>query len=260
MRLHRVYRNIGDPLHWAGSTRKRWRVRMYLRMLDAVVALSEANAVTLTEHFGVPIQKIAVIPRGVPADRCPPISQKGRVEARRRLGLPEARIALSIGALSPEKDVGAAIRSIASIAGAYMLVVGDGPERAALERLANDAAPGRIRFTGSLADPADAFAAADLVVLPSLSEGIPGVLIEAGLYGLPAVATDVGNVREVVVDGGTGILVPSGDRSALTRALADVFEDPARLGTRARQHCLEHFELGVVAKAWDGVLTQLGAW
>jgi glycosyltransferase involved in cell wall biosynthesis len=111
-----------------------------------------------------------------------------------------------------------------------------------------------VRFIGPVADAAEALALADVLVLPSLTEGMPAVSIEAGMSGLPVVASDVGAVRDVVLDGETGAVVPSGDPGALARALADVLAAPAELGRRARDHCLARFEIGVVAAAWDALL------
>ncbi|MFD0350244.1 glycosyltransferase [Kitasatospora aburaviensis] len=96
------------------------------------------------------------------------------------------------------------------------------------------------------------------MLLTSDSEGVPGVLIEAALAGLPAVATDVGWVGSVVRDGATGALVAPGDPLALAEALAAVLAgDRAALGAAAREHALAHFELGVVADAWQELFTEL---
>ena len=89
------------------------------------------------------------------------------------------------------------------------VIVGDGPLRSELEAMAQ-AVP-NLTFAGWRADMSEVYAACDLIVLTSDNEGMPVVLIEAGMQGVPAVATDVGAVREVVADGISGYIVPAGD-------------------------------------------------
>jgi glycosyltransferase involved in cell wall biosynthesis len=88
---------------------------------------------------------------------------------------------------------------------------------------------------------------------------MPGVLIEAGLRGLPTVATDVGYVRDVVHDGVTGVIVPSDDAQALALGIERALADHARLGAAARGHCIQRFGIDVIAEQWDALLTALNA-
>jgi glycosyltransferase involved in cell wall biosynthesis len=88
---------------------------------------------------------------------------------------------------------------------------------------------------------------------------MPGVLIEAGLSTRPAVAFDVGAVSEVVVDGESGALVPAGDVAALAAATQRVLADAGRMGVAARDHCLAHFEIGVVGARWADLVAELAA-
>lgn len=254
-----VYRSIGDPLYWAHTSARRARVRLMLSRSAAVAALWPGSQRALVERLGVEEGKVAVIPNGVPAGRCPPADGAARASAREALGLPrEAATIAYVGALAEEKDVQAAVRATGRLADCRLVVVGDGPLRAELEALARRHAPGRVVFTGA-GDPRAAFAAADVVCLPSLSEGMPGVLIEAGLSGLPAVATAVGGVSEIVRDGATGRLVPPGSVDALVPALAETLADAGRLGAEARRWCLSRFEITVVAAAWQRLLERVRA-
>ena len=107
---------------------------------------------------------------------------------------------------------------------ARLLLAGDGPDRAARSRRPVEAlrlGP-FVRFLGTLADPWPLLAAADIFALPSLWEGMPNALLEAMAAGLPAVATAVGAVPEMVVDGREALVVPPGDAGALARALAEL--------------------------------------
>jgi glycosyltransferase involved in cell wall biosynthesis len=250
-----VYVNIGDPLFWAGRTDRRLRVGWMLRHATAVAAVSPHSAETLIGTFGVRADRVHVIPNGRDAQAFPPASDAQRAAAREDLGLrPEGPVAAYVGALSPEKHVDVAIHALATLPDLRLVVAGDGPQRSKLQSLARAIAPDRVIFLGSTDEPARVLAAADLVVLTSASEGVPGLLIEAGLAGLPAVATDVGFVRDLIRDGETGLLVPPGAPELVAAAVADVLADRRRLGRAAREHCLQHFSLGTAADGWERLL------
>ncbi len=90
------------------------------------------------------------------------------------------------------------------------------------------------------------YAAADALVLPSRTEGIPGAAVEAGLCGLPVVSFDVGGVASVVLDGVTGILLTDRDQAELAASLSEVLRNRSALGQEARRHCLENFSMRAV--------------
>ena len=250
-----VYRTIHDGVSFAHSPTRRARVALYLRRASAVVALWPGSADLFMRRYGVPASRIHTIPNGAPASRFPAVDAGRRSAARARFGVPpDEQVVLYLGWLAPEKFPPETIAACAAIGDARLVVAGEGPDRAGLEQTARDVAPGRVDFVGAVTNPADVLAAADVLLLPALTEGMPAVLIEAGLTGLPVVATDVGAVREVVLDGATGLVVPPGDPAAMTGALRDVLAAPAALGRRAHEHCLAHFEIGVVAAAWDELL------
>jgi glycosyltransferase involved in cell wall biosynthesis len=255
-----VYRSIGDPHAWAGGRLRRLRSRALLSRAGAVVALWPAAADAVRALYGVPTRVLHVIPNGVPAERCPPPDDGARAAARRRFGLPDdAPVVAVVGALAPEKRVGDAIAAVAALDGVHLLVAGDGPERNGLGRRADEAAPGRVRFAGTLPGPGDALAAADVVALPSRTEGMPGVLIEAGLAGVAVVATDVGGVGAVVRDGQTGVLVAPEDVPGLAAGITRALGERERLGRAARERCLAEFEIGPVAERWITLTRGLAA-
>jgi glycosyltransferase involved in cell wall biosynthesis len=189
-----------------------------------------------------------------------------RAEARRdlaaALGVPidaERPLVAYLGALSEEKHPLLAVEAMAEVPDAQLVVAGAGPLAGEVAARAERASGGRILPVGSLGDPARLLAAADALVITSRSEGIPAVTIEAGLAGLPVVATDVGGVSEVVVDGETGRIVPSFQPRAVAAALREVLGDagPA-MGEAARTRCLTRFALDVVAQQWVPVLDAVG--
>lgn len=254
-----VYRNLGDPLMWANSPRRRLQTRLLLRRAAAIAALWPASAHALTAHLGVEPGNIRVIPIGADPQRYRPAAAEERAAARVELGLASCTpVAAFVGALSSEKDVATAIDAVARLDGVHLLVAGDGPQRVALERRATARAPDRVRFLGCVDDPRRVYAAADTLVLPSRTEGLPGVLIEAGLSGLPAVASDVGGVHQIV-SAATGALVPAGDPSGFAAALDAVLARPDALGEAARRHCEQRFALDRIAARWAQLLEDVAA-
>lgn len=182
-----------------------------------------------------PAAPIAIAPNAV--DNAFFASRVGdRDQLRGELGL-EGCVFLYVGRLSPEKGVASLIRSFAQVEGAQLIVAGTGPQEQELRA----AAPPGVRFLGYVdRDEMPAwYAAADALVLPSVSEpwGMP--LNEAAAAGLPLVATEsVGAAWELVDDGANGFRVPPGDDEALRASLGRLAADPdfrRRAGERSRE-------------------------
>ncbi len=254
-----VYRQISDPEYWAPRASAKLRVNLFLRRASHVVALWDGAVDQLRRHFGVDPAKISVIPNAVPSKHFPAPGPDGRGAARASLGLPPtAPIVLYLGALASEKSVDTAVRAVSQIAGAFLLVVGDGPQRLELKRLAESLLPGRHLFTGRMNDPTPALTAADAMVMPSSGgDSMPAVLIEAALSEIPAVTSDYQAMPVVVIDGVTGAVVPAGDAAAVHSALARYMSDKDRReahGRAARKHALERFDMELVARQWLSVL------
>ncbi len=138
-------------------------------------------------------------------------------------------------------------------------VCGDGPLAA---ELGAPAAAAAVELLGSRSDVAAILRSADVLVFPSLptGEGMPGVLIEAGLSGLPVVASAVPGVRTIVEDGVTGYVVDADDRAAMVHAVATLLAEPMlrrSMGSAARLRCIEQFSLEAVATCWLSFLEPL---
>jgi len=255
-----IYQSIGDPSYWARTPARRVRTGVCVRRAKVVVALWPGAAASIARIYGVSQDRISVIPNARAAAEFPLVDEVRRAQARERLDLEIDRpVVAYLGALAVEKGVDAAIDAMVEVPDATFLVVGDGPERASLVRKAAGLLGPRARFLPPTNDPAGVLAAADVLVLPSLSEGLPGVLIEAGLSGIPVVATDVGGIREIVCSGETGLLVHPGDSDALAGGLRAALANGHDMGSAARVRCLERFEMAVVATAWHQLLTRLAA-
>lgn len=252
-----IYVSIGDPRYWARSLGRRLRSRWLIRRSAALVAISPRARDVVVGHYRLSVERVHVIPNGRSATAFTPASAAGRSAACRKLGVPpEHDVVAVVGALGREKRVDIAIEAVALMPSAVLVVAGDGPERAGLERLARHVAPGRVIFLGPTDRPATVLAAADVLALSSDSEGVPGVLIEAGLGGVPVVATDVGWVRDVVLPGKTGLLVPPRRPDLFAEALVEALARRAELGSAGRAHCLAEFDMTKVVDQWQGLIEQ----
>jgi glycosyltransferase involved in cell wall biosynthesis len=167
---------------------------------------------------------------------------------------------LAVGRLIWKKDYPAMLRAMARQGGGVLLVAGAGPLESELRSLAGELGVD-ARFLGARDDIPELMNAADGLVLSSLTEGLPLVLLEAAAAGLPAVTTSAGGAAEAVLDGRTGWVVPSGDVGALAavmarlRALAPV--ERATMGRAARAHAEARFDLRVVTGEWERLYQDL---
>lgn len=230
--------------------------RIAHRLATHVTAVSEAVADTAVA-LGVPRARVTVIPNGVDAARFAAADGAATGAASPRAsGIP---VVGSVGCLAARKDYGTLLDALAGLAARgrsfEARLVGDGPERAALERRA--AALGiadRVRFLGERGDVPAQLAGMDLFVLSSREEGIPNALLEAMAAGRPAVATAVGGTPEVLEDGVTGWLVPPGRPDALAAALGAALDDPAeawRRGAAARRAVTERMGVAAMARRYE---------
>jgi len=161
---------------------------------------------------------------------------------------------VTVGRLQAPKDPLTLIRALAELGRpGEAVIAGDGPDRPAVEsevrRLGMESV---VRLAGERNDVAELLAAADLFVLSSRSEGLPLSILEAMAAGLPVVASSVGGVPELVVDGETGLLVPPDDPHALAAAIERLLDDSAlrrRLGAAGRTRVWEHFDLASARRA-----------
>ena len=253
-----IYVNIGDPYFWSDTRARQVRVRALLSRSSHVAAISPGAAGALTDHLGVPPQRVTVLPNGRSTERFRPPTSERRAACRAALRLPpDAPVVAFVGALAPEKRPLAALVAVAALPDAHLVVAGDGPLRSSLEAWARANAPGRVHFLGSVERPEDVLAAADALVLTSTSEGVPGVLIEAGLTGLPCVTVDVGYTWDVVLDGRTGRVVDTVDSVVVAAALRQAIDCRQVWGPAAREHCAATFGLDKVVTGWEGLLTDV---
>jgi glycosyltransferase involved in cell wall biosynthesis len=211
-----------------------------------VVAVSRAIERVLSGRHGVSPARLVHLPNAIAFDL------PGAAPAL-PAGAAGRRLVGRVGRLAPEKGVDVFLAAAARVAGhlddVHFLVVGDGPERVALEaqarRLRID---DRVDFLGFRDDAPAIIGCLDVLVVSSRSEGAPLVVLEAMQAGVPVVATAVGGVPEQLEHGRDGLLVPPDDPFALATTLTELLEDPARaqvLATAARRRAAQapHAEL-----------------
>ncbi|HEY3099887.1 MAG TPA: glycosyltransferase family 4 protein [Methylomirabilota bacterium] len=224
--------------------------RLVSRLVDRVIAVSEAARAFLISGKGYDPRKIVVVPNGRDLSVFRPGA--GGQAVRKELGIDRATPLIGvIGRLEEQKGHVYILEAwpsvLAEFPDARLLLVGDGSLRAALERRAQDlGVTGSVLFAGFRSDVPRVLDALDVLALPSLYEGMPLTAIEASAMAKPVVATAVDGTPEVVRDGRTGRLVPPRDVVALSRALRSVLRDPAaakRLGSAGRDLVFNRFDL-----------------
>jgi glycosyltransferase involved in cell wall biosynthesis len=243
---------------------RRFPPRSRTARLNRALALSCRGVVTVSgrlrdelAHFeGIDANRIRVIRNGVEEPPAPDLAGRARIRAEIGVGVDEGLV-LAAGRLSPEKGFDVLVRAAAILGSSHrparFAIAGTGPER---EALAGPAAAAGVRMLGLRRDVPDLFAAADLAVLPSRSEGLPLVALEAAAAGRALVATDVGAMREVVVPEETGVLVAPGSPEQLAEAVRRLLADPARreaMGRAARRRYVAEFSLTKMAQAYSEV-------
>ena len=174
-------------------------------------------------QWGLEAERVSVLPN--PAPEIPDLQPRDHL--RRDFGF-DGNVLVFAGRLGPQKALDVALDALVEVPGVDLVVAGDGPKRPALERrVAELRLNGRVRFLGSVSRETvlRLFRASDGSVLPSRWENFPHTIVEALAVGCPVIATEVGGVPEVVVDGENGLLVPAGDAPALAAAIARFFSD-----------------------------------
>jgi glycosyltransferase involved in cell wall biosynthesis len=224
--------------------------RWLARMTTSLIAVSPEVRDDLVALHVAPAEKFTVVRLGIDLASRVDNDDAQRRETRRQMGLSEDAFVVGwVGRMTAVKRTDAVVRTLQTLVGsgvdAYLVLVGDGPDRASLERYAHDLGViKRCLFLGYQEDVARFYDAMDVLILPSINEGTPVSVIEALAAARPAVATRVGGIPDVVRDGVDGFLVDSADPEELAARLGELASDPelrARMGSAGRDRVVERY-------------------
>jgi glycosyltransferase involved in cell wall biosynthesis len=254
-------------MHGGRYYNDRWQRRLAMRaaiaMSDQVVAVSEPLAHAISNDLAVQRSKVMVLSNGVRHDEPQVITLRNELQLA-----PGDQLMVAVGNLYPVKGHLHAIDALALLKSrhpsVHLAISGRGDLEGELRQRAREhGLEHRVHLLGLRRDVPAVLAAADLFVLPSLSEGLPLALLEAMFAGCPIVATDVGQVRVALANGSAGILVEPGNPATLAAGLDRLLSDPAearRLGGIAALHAAGEYDLSRMVQRYVGVYEKaLGA-
>ena len=234
--------------------------RRAARWADAIVCVSSAE-MELGRAAGIE-GEMQVIPNGIDLQRFPAAAEEDRRAARRVLGLSDDPMVIVVGRLSEQKGQDVILDAwpsvLEAVPNARLYLIGDGPDRPALE----ERAVPRVSFAGQRNDVPAWLAATDVVAMPSRWEGCSLAMLEALARGRSVVATDVSGAREAIASD-AGAVLPIGDAAALATALTDRLKDPALAageGRAGRRRAEERHDLtrtaDQIAELYEQILRQ----
>ena len=246
-----AYASIGEPTYWIRS-RRHARLQTFLHSKpDVILAVSKMTRSQLIDDLGVSESRVHVAGTGVAPEYFVSADDPH----------PELRL-LFLGSLSNEKSPSSAIRVANALRGSHdvsLRIVGDGPLAAELEAQVDRSSLGDVvSFTGSVSDVTPHLRWADVLIMTSRTEGLPGAALEAAAASVPVVAYDVGGVSETMIAGESGILVAAEDPHAMISAidgLADDRERIAAMGRSAREFVENNYTLDKVIARYDAILS-----
>ena len=261
-----VYRNISIMSHWVGG---RSIVRLVYRLLakrmDYFCSVGEAANQDIKKLLQLSPEKCGVIRRGIPID--PVDNSKGRSCLNQISGINEDDFVLiQLGRLSPEKNIGFSIRLVDElkdqIPNVKLLIVGEGEELKSLKALVDQLKLGdRVFFLGHRKEDLNLIiAGSDLMLLTSLIEGVPGVILEAAIQKVPTVAVNVGGVKEIIQNNETGILIESHDLLDFKKAVLILFQNlelRLKMSQKAFLLTKEIFSIEANSKAFEQMYLRL---
>jgi glycosyltransferase involved in cell wall biosynthesis len=210
----------------------------------------------------VPVERMVVLYNGVDTDR---FAEGNRAAVRAELGLEyQAILVGTAGSLTEKKDHALLLETARALRERFpevrYAIAGDGPLRVALSEACREAGlDGTIHLLGTRGDVPDLLAALDVFVLSSRQEGFPNVVLEAMAAGKAILTTDAGGVREMLLQGDSGVIVPPGDPAAFAEALAVLLADPPRrraLGNAARKR-VRQFRMERMVSSTEALLERV---
>lgn len=234
------------------------RLKTWLRVIlpDRIIAVSGATARACIDEFGARRDRVSIVYNGLDSDSFFPAVRRERKN--------EVVLA-TVGRLEEEKGNAFFLEALAEVKrrlpNAVGIIIGDGSLKAELERMAGELGlKEAVRFLGARNDVPDLLRIADIVVIPSLTEGFSLVALEAMACGKPVIATRVGGIPELIDDGTNGILVPARDSRELAHAIIKLAGDLAlseKMGSQGRAKVIEQFSLEKMVRGIERVYVSM---
>ena len=239
--------------------------RLLTPWTDRYIAVAKSHSSFLVDWTRFPESKVAVIPNGVDTDLFR-FHATARVSVRQELGLPETvRLIGIVAALRPEKNHGMFLDVAKKISQrfptAYFLIVGDGPERNAIERKIDQLAlKDRVLLLGTRKDMPRLVASLDVFALTSHNEASPVSILEALSSSVPVVSTRVGSVAETVMDDWNGFTVEPGNTEAFSSRVTTLLQNPdlaVSFGSNGRDHVVSRYSLDTMVKGYEELIASV---
>lgn len=249
----------GKPMSWLRRLRTFALWRYAGGYADRYCCCSQEAVAAAGLFRLVPRKNLFHVPNGIDTAAFEDVAQF-RTVIREQLRIPlDSPVIGTVGRMAEVKQQDVLIRAFAELRPLFptarLVLVGDGPVRAALERLTDSLAlTGAVRFAGYQPHPERFLSAMDVFALTSRAEGMPLVILEAWAAGRPVVATRVGAIPWMIADGATGILIDPGNVSGLAGCLAQLLSDRQRaeaMGRTGRQLVRDQYDTAVMAGAYD---------
>jgi glycosyltransferase involved in cell wall biosynthesis len=242
--------------HWRRARAR----RLLLVGCERIIVPSLVLRDIVTRVWQFPPDRVRYVPNGIDYGR---FARGRNAASTAALGIPQdAPVIGTVAALRREKNLLRLVRVFAALPRALdarLVIVGDGPERAALVQAAADCAvSARVIFTGAMADPERILGCFDVFALTSDTEQMPNSVLEAMAAGCPVAATDVGDVRQMVAPENAGFVVPVEDEAALAERIAALLRDPAarvRLGRANQDRVRREYALEQMVARYDAVFS-----
>ncbi|SDS25409.1 glycosyltransferase [Christiangramia echinicola] len=259
-----VYRNISTISEWLGSDIKLSVYKKIFSKVDHVTSVGSESIQDLINTLDYPKNKTSVIRRGIPNIK---IDQTGNAEKlRNELGLtPNARVVMHVGNFSPEKNHVFLLDIFNELKDTNpdikLVCVGDGITFETIQnKIKQRGLEDTVYLLGFRKDIPALLSAADCVVLSSLVEGVPGVILEAAVQGKPSIATNVGGVKEVLINNKTGFIIDDFDKPLFRTKITELCRNDEltrKLGESARELVIEEFNPQKNARKFENLYANL---
>ncbi|GAA4321064.1 hypothetical protein GCM10023115_48520 [Pontixanthobacter gangjinensis] len=253
-----VYRNISTISEWLGSDLKLSLYKKIFSRVDHVTSVGSESIHDLIDTLGYPKEQTSVIRRGIPNEKLN--GEDFGWELRKELGLGgESKIVMHVGNFSPEKNHTFLLEIFQELKSSHpeikLVCVGDGVTYGDIDqKIKNNGLEESVFLLGFRKNIPELLSASDCIVLSSLVEGVPGVILEAAVQEKPTVASNVGGVKEVLIDKQTGFIIDNFDKDRFRNKIVGICENETlrkTLGTNARNLVVEQFNPNKNARKFE---------